>query len=124
MNWLAAWGLLKRCWPALLIVGVIGAAWLMLGKIDAQTEQIAKLQNDLKAEQAARAADVTGLTTLAKGAIAAAVETKKDERALDHAIATQPVSPATPLLRAYLACLRDTDGKNCTTSGPSGPVAK
>ncbi|MDH7638975.1 hypothetical protein [Sphingomonas oryzagri] len=127
---LARWiGAKAAAWLAdLLPYILIGAAclgaflWIhgMQTTIADQKTQIGTLQINLSAEQAARKADVAGLTTLSQGLVAASSAKASDQAALTGTIDVANPPAASPALGAFLACLRDADsgnGKPCAASG-------
>jgi len=126
---LARWfGAKAAGWIADLLPYVLGAAVVLAGylwihgmqsTIADQKTQIGTLQTNLQAEQAARKADVAGLTTLSQGLVAASSAKASDQAALTGTIDVANPPAASPALAGFLACLRDADtsGKACAASG-------
>ncbi|WP_419827646.1 hypothetical protein [Sphingomonas sp.] len=124
--WLT-WSLIRRAGPWLLIAALAGglALWThgMQRTIAAQATTIAGVRADLAAEQAARRRDIAGLTTLAQGLAAAAVETKRDATILSETIDHANPAPASPGLAALMRGLREADtaaGVQRATAGAGG----
>jgi hypothetical protein len=94
-----AWAILRPMLPYLAI------AVLVWWGADMRAD-VAKLRDDIAAEQAAHKADVDGLTALAKGIATVSVDTKRDQQILTETIkdADEPVSAQ---LGAYLDGLRN-----------------
>lgn len=110
-----AWGKLG---PYLALLAALVAAWLYVssleGKVKSQAATIIAVQRDLEGERSARKQDVAGLTVLAKGLKAAAVDTKADQAILAETINANAPQAASPGLSAYLSQLRASDGAKPT----------
>lgn len=105
--------LLKRIGPYLLVAALAAALvlWVSnlqsrLARAEASAKETAIALHD---EQIARARDVAGLTTLARGTAAAAVETKRDTAILQETIGNATPQPASPALASFLDRLRQAD---------------
>ncbi|WP_420140192.1 hypothetical protein [Sphingomonas sp.] len=93
----------------------------MQAKIARQDAQINTLAMNLKAEQAARAKDVAGLTALSSGLLAASSAKSADQKALSETIDATNPTPVSAGLASLLGCLRENDnGRECATPTRSG----
>lgn len=127
--WLT-WALIRRVGPYLLVgaLAVVFVLWVhgMQRTIAALKVSDAHLSDELAAEAAARRRDVAGLTTLAQGMAAAAVDTKRDATILSETIDHANPSPASPGLAALMRGLRQADtaaGVQRATAGSGGAAA-
>lgn len=110
--WLT-WALIRRVGPYLLVgaLAVVFVLWVhgMQRTIAVQAATISSVRSDLANEQAARRRDVAGLTTLAQGMAAAAVDTKRDATILSETIDHANSAPASPGLAALMRGLREAE---------------
>jgi hypothetical protein len=108
-----AWSIIRPLLPYIAIGLAVAGFYLwvtgMQHTIAKQNAQINTLAVNLRAEQVARSKDVAGLTVLAKGTAAIAVDTARDATALQETVSAQNAKPSSPELAAFLGRLRDAD---------------